>query len=76
MGWVLLIIHIVGAVAKIIIDCKNGVMEFAAKHGDGIRFATPTQVILYNFLIWELFTIICILEFFKNKVNEHFRKLY
>ena len=45
---VFLIVHFVGALITIIIDCLNGRMEMAIKKGDGIRLETPSDLIFLD----------------------------
>ena len=42
---IVVLIHIIGVIVTMIIHYKNGTFEYAAKHGDGIRFANPSDVI-------------------------------
>lgn len=49
----LIIIHIIGAIITIFIQCKNGVMEYFSKNGDGIREPKPLDIIVLSCIAWE-----------------------
>ncbi len=51
---IVLSVHIIGAICSIILDIKTGVFEEAAKHGDGIRFANPSDVLFMDLFAWEI----------------------
>lgn len=50
---VLLGIHLIGAIGMLIKHYKDGTFEWAAEHGDGIRFARPSDVVFEDLFLWE-----------------------
>ena len=70
----LVIIHIIGAIITICIHCRDGTMESAAKYGDGVRFAKPSDVIILDCLAWEILLIIHIVDYIENHINNQFGK--
>ena len=73
----ILAIHLIGAIITLFIYCKNGTMEDAAKHGDGIRWATPSDVVYMAFVFWE-FNLFLFLFFMlpESLINNYFRNKY
>ena len=54
-------IHVIGAIITLIIFYKNGEFERAAKYGDGIRFALPSEVVYHALVMWELHFLLYII---------------
>ena len=72
----IILIHIVGAISTIIIHCKNGEFEWAAKHGDGVRFALPSDIIFMCLFYWEIWFILFVFTSIENTIDNYFKKKY
>lgn len=72
----IILIHIVGAIATIIIHCKNGEFEWAAKHGDGLRTATPSDIVFIDLFFWEMQFILFVFTSIENTIDNYFKKKY
>ena len=76
--YIVIAFHFIGAIIALIIYYKTGEFEEAAKHGDGIYRATPSDVVFRALVLWEfelLLMIFCSIgyaidEFFRNKYEE------
>ena len=70
-------IHFVGGFITLFKYCKDGTMEYAAKHGDGNRWATPSDVVYHSFVLWEL-ELFLFLAFIlpDTLINNYFRNKY
>jgi len=70
---IVLVTHIIGAIIALIVFYKTGEFEEAATHGDGIRFATPSDVVFAALFIWEMYFLLyifcCIDIFIENLVS-------
>ena len=73
---IVFLIHIIGAIVTIIIHYKNGTFEYAAKHGDGIRFANPSDVIFQDLFLWEFNFLIFVFFSIDGFINYIFDKKY
>lgn len=73
---IVFLIHIIGAIATMIIHYKNGTFECDEKHGDGIRFANPSDVIFQDLFLWEFNFLIFVLFSIDNFINYIFDKKY
>lgn len=71
-----ILIHIIGAIITIFIHFKNGIFEYAAKYGDGIRFANPFDVAYMDLILWEIQFVVFIFEFFEISFNNIIVKTY
>lgn len=74
---ILMSIHIIGAIITIHIHNKTGMLEDAVKHGDGIRFAKPSDIIYLDCIVWELLFLLFVMDkidIFINKSVEKFCK--
>jgi len=69
-------IHIIGAIITLIVFYKTGEFEEAVKHGDGIRFATPSDVVFQALFMWEILLILYIMFSIDSCINKFFYKLY
>ena len=69
-------VHIIGGIFMFILCCKNGAMEYAALHGDGVRWSKPCGLIVDIFLIWEFILCAEIIEIVSNNVNHYFYNRY
>lgn len=65
----LFIIHIIGAILTIIRYIKNGSFHNRKLYGDGIRYATPFQIIVQCIIIWEILLFVELIEFIEYKIN-------
>lgn len=72
----LFIFHIVGAIITLIIFDKNGEFEYAAKHGDGIYFALPSDVVFHALVLWEFNLLLYIIITIDIYINNFFYKKY
>lgn len=73
---ILLVIHILGSIAHLIRNCKNGNMEYAAKYGDGIRFEQPCDIVFESFAFWEFMIFAECMDDIGNVINNCFKKYY
>ena len=73
---IVILIHIIGTIATMIIHYKNRTFEYAAKHGDGIRFANPSDVIFQDLFLWELNFLIFVFSSIDGFINYIFDKKY
>lgn len=71
-----ILIHIIGVVVTIFIHFYNGTFKYSSKHGDGIRFARPFDVIWFDLFLWELQFLIFILESIENFTNNIFTEIF
>lgn len=69
---IILIIHMIGAIITIFIHCKDGTLKQAAKHGDGIRYAKPSDVIVQDLIMWEFLLMFSMLDYAGNEINNYF----
>lgn len=69
-------IHLIGAIITLIIFYKTGIFEDAVKNGDGIRKASPTDVVFHALLLWELHLLLCIAWLISALINNFFYKKY
>ena len=73
---ILISIHIIGAIIALIIHHKDGTLENASKHGDGIRFAKPSDVVFQDLFLWEIHFIIFIICLIGILINKYFYDKY
>lgn len=69
-------VHLIGAIITLIIFYKTGEFEEAVRHGDGIYWALPSDVVFHALVLWEihlLLYIICSIDMF---INDFFYKKY
>lgn len=63
------IIHLVGATIAIIIHKLDGTFEYAAKNGDGIWTARPSDVLFQDIVLWEIFFIVFLIDSVDEWIN-------
>lgn len=63
------VIHVIGTIATIEFHYKNGTLEWASKHGDGVRFSTPADVIMNDCICWEVYLLMRIIDFITDYIN-------
>lgn len=68
----MIVIHIIGAVITMFIHYKDGIFEQAAKYGDGIRYAKPSDVIVQDLIIWEFLLMFSTLNYAGSQIDEYF----
>lgn len=68
--------HFIGAIITLIIFYKTGEFEAAAKYGDGIRWATPSDVVFYALVLWEFLLFLFVIDSIENAIDEFFRSKY
>ena len=51
-------------------------MKEAAKHGDGIWFPKPNDLIFYCVFISEFYWLTALFTFIENSINNYFDKKY
>lgn len=68
IGLILFIIHIIGFIVSTIILYKKGEFHYAAKYGDGVRTASPFDLLFYCF-IWEASLLIIIMFYIEDWFN-------
>lgn len=71
---VILIFHIIGAIITIFIHHRNGTLKLVAKHGDGIRYAKPSDVIVQDLIMWEFLLMFSAIDYTGNEINDYFDK--
>ena len=71
----IIFLHIIGGVIYLIKNCVNGNMEYAAKNGDGIRYAQPSDIVFESLFLWELMFIFGCINNIENKINDYFRQV-
>lgn len=69
-------VHIIGAIITLIVFYKTGEFEEAVKHGDGIYWATPSDVVFQALVMWELLLLLYIMCSIDSFINMFFYKLY
>ena len=72
----IILMHIIGAIITMIVHYKDGVFECAAKYGDGIRFAKPSDVIAQDLILWEIDFLLFILFSIETFINNAFDNKY
>lgn len=73
---ILFFIHVFGAIITLIIMKKMGVFKDAAKYGDGIREARPSDVLFLCIVAWEFLAYIFAVEWIKKMIDDHVKKHY
>lgn len=73
---VILLVHIIGAIVSLVWDLKVGNFEYAIKHGDGVRIATPADIVFYDVCLWEFKFLVYALELILYSINNMFYKKY
>lgn len=68
IGLIIFIVHIIGFIASFIILYKKGDFHYAAKHGDGVRTASPFDLLFYC-LVWEFSLLVIILFYIEDWFN-------
>lgn len=66
---ILILIHIIGAVAAIIVHYQNGTFEWVSKYGDGIRIATPADIVFVDLFLWELIFLAFVMSAVGTLIN-------
>ena len=69
-------IHIIGAIVTLIIFHKTGEFEAAAKQGNGIYSATPSDVVFMALVLWEILLFLYIITAIDSTINDFFYKKY
>lgn len=67
--FIFFVIHVIGAIATIEFHYKDGTLEWASKHGDGVRFSTPADVIMNDCICWEVYLLMRIIDFITDYIN-------
>lgn len=65
-------LHLIGAIITIFIHYKDGTLKQAAEHGDGIRYAKPSDVIVQDLIMWEFLLMFSMLDYAGNEINNYF----
>lgn len=65
-------IHIIGAIIAIFIHYKDGTLKQAAKHGDGIRYAKPSDIIVMDCVAWEFTLLMSLLMYVEKEINDYY----
>lgn len=68
IGLIIFIVHIIGFIASFIILYKKGDFHYAAKYGDGVRTASPFDLLFYC-LVWEFSLLTIILFYIEDWFN-------
>ena len=69
-------IHLIGAVITLIIFYKTGEFEEAVKHGDGIYWASPSDVVFHALVLWEFHLLLFVICSIDILINDFFYKKY
>ena len=73
--FILIIIHIIGAIFAMLIHYKDGTFERALEHGDGFRHAKPSDVLFMDCVVWEVELLLFVMELIEKMINNFFDKL-
>lgn len=73
---IVFLIHILGGILYLIKNCINGHMKYAAKRGDGIRYAQPSDIVFESLFLWEFTFMFGCINNIENKINDYFRNKY
>ena len=73
---IVVLIHIIGAIVTMIIHYKNGTFAYPANHGDGIRFANPSDVLFQDLFLWDFNFLIFVCFLIDDFINYIFDKKY
>ena len=74
--FIILMLHFISGISLYIYFIKIGAMEEAAKYGDGIWFAKPTDLIFYCIFFNECYWLLTLFTFIENSINGYFDKKY
>lgn len=69
-------IHLIGAVITLIIFYKTGEFEEAVKHGDGIYWVLPSDVVFHALVLWEFHLLLFVICSIDRLINDFFYKKY
>ena len=69
-------IHVIGAIIALIIFYKTGEFEDAAKNGNGIYSATPSDVVFMALVLWEVLLLLYIITSIDELINNFFYRKY
>lgn len=73
---IFIFIHIIGAIILTIVYLKNGTFEYASKHGNGIRYARPSDVVFECLFMWEFTFIAFIFDSIEYFIDDYFQRKY
>lgn len=76
MGLLMIIVHIIGAIITFIVLYKNGTLEDAAKNGDGIYSATPSDLVFVVLFLWEIYILFLIIASIGELIDDFFRNKF
>lgn len=68
----MIVIHIIGAIFHVVVHHKTGVLKQAAKHGDGIRYAKPSDIIVMDCVAWEFTLLMSLLMYVGEAINDYY----
>lgn len=74
--FIVIMLHFISGISLYIYFDKTGVMKEAAKHGDGIWFPRPNDLIFYCLFISEFYWLMALFTFIENSINSYFDKKY
>ena len=74
--FIIILLHFISGISLYIYFDKTGAIEEAAKYGDGIWFAKPTDLIFRCIFVSEFYWLIALFTFIENSVNSYFDKKY
>ena len=74
--FIILLLHFISGISLYIYFVKTGEMEKAAKYGDGIWFAKPTDLIFRCIFVSEFYWLMALFTFIENSINSYFDKKY
>lgn len=73
---IFLLVHSAFAIIALWKKFKDGSIEFAAQHGDGVRYATVMDILGICLLVPEVALLVEFLNFIGMKVNKAFANHY
>ena len=74
--FIILMVHFISGISLYIYFVKTGVMEKAAKYGDGIWFSKPADLIFYCVFVSEFYWLISLITFIETSIDIYFENKY
>lgn len=74
--FVVVLAHVIGGIAAMIIHYKNGMFEWSSHNGDGIRWARPSDIVFGDLVLWEIQLLIFAFDAIETSINNLFEKKF
>lgn len=65
-------IHLIGFMSFLFYDWKAGNLNYASENGDGVRIATPADIVFEDFAFWEIRLLVACFEVIETTINRLF----